>query len=84
MTFLYHLVDLLRNTKEKINTARYVYLLSRMEPEDDKKREDYRKFSKKMYEWSKDGKNRKELITAIYLFIYLNRNEGEDEKYEIN
>lgn len=84
MAFLYHLVDLLRNTKEKINTARYVYLLSRMEPEDDKKREDYRKFSKKMYEWSKDEKNRKELITSIYLFIYLNRNEGEDEKYEIN
>ena len=31
MAFLYHLLDLLRNSTEKINTARYIYLLSRME-----------------------------------------------------
>lgn len=79
MAFLYHLVDLLRNTEEKINTARYVYLLSRMEPEKDEngKRENYRKFSKKMYEWSKDECDRKQLITAIYLYVYLNRERGE-------
>ena len=33
MAFLYHLMELLRNEEEKINIARYVYLLSRMEPE---------------------------------------------------
>lgn len=32
MAFLYHLVELLRGTQEQINIARYVYLLSRMEP----------------------------------------------------
>ena len=86
MSFLYHLVDLLRNTREKINTARYVYLLSRMEPKKDAdkgKKEAYRKFSKKMYEWSRDKDERRELITAIYLYTYLNRERGE-EVNEIN
>ena len=78
MAFLYHLVELLRNTEEKINTARYVYLLSRMEPQDDKKRIQYAAFSRKMYEWSKNNKDRKELITAIYLYVYLNREGGEE------
>lgn len=78
MAFLYHLVELLRNTEEKINTARYVYLLSRMEPQDDKKRMQYNAFSRKMYEWSKNNKDRKELITAIYLYVYLNREGGEE------
>ena len=80
MAFLYHLTELLRNTSEKINIARYVYLLSRMEPENAEKRNAYREFSKKMYEWSKNNKDRKELITAIYLYVYLNRKEGEDGK----
>ena len=78
MAFLYHLVELLRNTEEKINTARYVYLLSRMEPQDDKKRIQYAAFSRKMSEWSKNNKDRKELITAIYLYVYLNREGGEE------
>ena len=81
MAFLYHLVELLRNTGEKINTARYVYLLSRMEPQEEEnkqKLEQYRRFSQKMYEWSKDETNRKELITAMYLYVYLNRTEGEE------
>ena len=83
MAFLYHLMELLRNEEEKINIARYVYLLSRMEPEgegDRTKRAEYRKFSKKMYEWSKNPKDKKELITAIYLYVYLNRKRGEETR----
>ena len=83
MAFLYHLMELLRNEEEKINIARYVYLLSRMEPEDkgdQTKRAEYRKFSKKMYEWSKNPKDKKELITAIYLYVYLNRKRGEETR----
>lgn len=37
MAFLYHLMELLRRNSEKINFARYVYLLSRMEPDENKR-----------------------------------------------
>ncbi len=79
MSFLYHLTELLRNDKEPINTARYVYLLSRMEPgenSDKETKEAYRQFAKKMYEWSKNPEDKRQLITAIYLYVYLCR---EDE-----
>ncbi len=82
MAFLYHLTELLREDKDKINFARYVYLLSRMEPDEEQEeqhREVYRKFSKKMYEWSKNAADRRELITAIYLYVYLNREREEKE-----
>lgn len=82
MAFLYHLLDLLRNTEEKINIARYVYLLSRMEPDEKsgrEKREKYRTFSRSMYEWSKNPEDRRELITAIYLYVYLHRKEESDK-----
>lgn len=78
MAFLYHLTELLRNANEKIHIARYVYLLSRMEP-DEKSDPDikalYRKFSEKMYLWSQNKKDRKELITAIYLYVYMHRSD---------
>ena len=40
MSFLYHLTELLRNSEEHINIARYAYLLSRMEPDKDSSREE--------------------------------------------
>lgn len=82
MAFLYHLTELLRNTGEKINIARYVYLLSRMEPDekaDPSVRERYRAFSRNMYQWSRTEKDRRELITAIYLYVYLQREREEKE-----
>ena len=78
MAFLYHLTELLRNANEKIHIARYVYLLSRMEPDEKSDPEIkalYRKFSEKMYLWSQDKKDRKELITAIYLYVYMHRSD---------
>lgn len=75
--FLYHLLELLENHRkdenDKISLVRYVYLLSRMEPEDDKSFEErraYQRFSKKMYDWMQDQNSRKELILAIYLYVY--------------
>lgn len=81
MTFLYHLTELLRNSGESINIARYVYLLSRMEPEDSSggNLEAYQIFSKKMYEWSKTEEEKRELITAIYLYVYLHRKREEEQ-----
>ena len=80
MAFLYHLTELLRSYGERINIARYVYLLSRMEPDRDslpEVQEAYSRFSEKMYLWSQNLKDRKELLTAIYLYVYLNRKEEE-------
>lgn len=80
--FLYHLLELLRNDKEKINTARYVYLLSRMEPEENSSKEErdaYCRFSGKMYEWRKDSKARGRVITAMYLYAYLTRDKEENQ-----
>lgn len=82
MAFLYHLMELLRNDQERINRARCAYLLSRMEPgekAEKKEIEAYREFSRKVYEWSQKKEDRKELITAIYLYVYLNRKEGEEQ-----
>ena len=72
--FLYNLLFYLRNSSDQINIARY--LLSRMEPKNKKdieKRRIYREFSEKLYRWILNDKDRKELITAIYLYAYLTR-----------
>ncbi len=78
--FLYHLLDLIRIREEKISFARYVYLLSRLEPEKEassKEKENYRKFSTSMYKWIKDEKDCRQLKTAINLYAYLRREEEE-------
>ncbi len=79
--FLYKLLDLLRSTNEKINIARYAYLLARLEPAEKgsnaKGREEYIKFSKNMYRWILDEKDRKELITAMYIYVYLTRKRSD-------
>ena len=82
MSFLYHLTELLRDDTQPINTARYVYLLSRMEPKSDSDvevRTAYRQFAKKMYEWSRNPQDRRQLITAIYIYVYLNRDDDGEE-----
>ena len=55
-------------------------MLGRIEPDkkaDQEKKLLYQEFSKKMYQWIKDDKDSKELITAIYMYVYLNRNKEE-------
>lgn len=84
MNFLYNLLELLRNKGEKINFARYVYILSRLEPEktvDAVQKEAYQKFSEKMYQWIKDDEDSRQLRTAITLYVYRKRGEEviEDE-----
>lgn len=79
--FLYNLLELLRDSKERIQTARCVYLLSRMEPDMDsgkEQREAYKKFSKKMYEWIRDPQERREAVSAIYLYVYMSRTKEEE------
>lgn len=86
MNFLYHLLELLRAKGEKINFARYVYILSRLEPErdaDNRQKEAYRKFSEKMYQWIKDDEDTRQLKTAISLYVYRKRSkEGTKDETE--
>ena len=73
-SFLYRLLEFLRQSdQEKINLARYAYLLARMEPRDRSKRESYREFSRNMYRWGVSTADRRQLITAIYLMVYMER-----------
>ena len=81
--FLYHILEFIRNRNEKINFARYVYLLSRMEPDlkaPKEQKEAYHKFSSKMYQWIKNETDCRQLKTAITLYAYLTR-EKEDTEY---
>lgn len=98
--FLYHILDLLRNDhrsvyraektkkdkekKDGFNVARFVYLISRMEPDKNEsqlQKQAYRKFAEKMYKWCRSDENdRQEIIMAIYLYVYLTREkELEDD-----
>lgn len=73
-SFLYRMLELIRDTGEKINIARFVYLISRLEPKADSKEYGlYMDFSKKLYNWIQNDNDKKQLITAIYIYIYLNR-----------
>ena len=99
--FVYHLLDLLREAEEtygressgdsgsknRFNRARFVYFLSRMELEENRRQEKeqmeverlaYRNFSQKMYEWSLSAEDRRQLISAIYLYVYLTREREGD------
>lgn len=81
-SFLYRLLELLRQQEERINKARYVYFLSRMEPEADAPKEKklaYKEFSRKMYQWFGQEEDRRALITAIMLYVYVNRDEEEKQ-----
>ncbi len=84
--FLYNLLELLRNNGEPFNRARFVYYLSRMEPDADDKgnldeMSNYHEFSAKMYKWSLSEEERRQTVTAIYLYVYIKR-EKEGEKQD--
>jgi len=80
-SFLYHILDLIRHVKEdKINFARYVYYLARLEPAKEassEQKKSYREFSKNMYAWIQDEKDSRELKMAINIYVYLHRKEEE-------
>lgn len=71
--FLYRLLHFLRQSEDKINIARYAYLLARMEPKEKSKKDSYRKFSQAMYDCILSRRDRQDLITAIYIYTYLER-----------
>ena len=81
--FLYRIVEMIRgieNDGDKLNLARLAYLLTRLEESIHKNNqtfgENIQNLSKQFYMWIRNPKDRKELLAAIYLFVYLNR-QGE-------
>lgn len=86
MGLLYRMVQLIRDKERenRLNIARFAYLLARLEPDpkraDAKETERYRHFARQMYRWIQDKEDSRQLITAIYLYVYLNRGNMEDEK----
>lgn len=81
--FLYRTLDLLRTAQDpkdgKLQLARYAYLLARLEPPRTSPAFGaYRMFEGKMYRWALNKTDRAELITAIYLHVYENR-EGDTD-----
>ena len=80
--FLYKILELIRAVWKqedgKINIARFAYQLARVEPESNasqEKKSAYNDFSISMYQWIKSRKDAKELEVAIYLYVYLIRDE---------
>ena len=75
MAFLYQMTNLLRAAdEEKLNLARYAYLLARLQPSRNSPSFVlYDRFSRQMYGWACSAEDRTQLITAIYLYVYMNR-----------
>ena len=73
--FLYQMTTLLREAEhDKLNLARYAYLLSRLQPSRSSAAfRLYDRFSRQMYAWACQAQDRRQLITAIYLYVYMNR-----------
>ena len=89
-SFLYRLKNyaeqLDRTPGQTINVARFAYLLARMEPKKDKRElsDLYHEFSTKLYQWIKDAESRRQLLTAMELYLSLIRTsqeKGEEQPY---
>ena len=81
MAFLYRLLELIRAREDKINLARFAYMLSRLEPKESKVtieiKDNYKRFEKTMYRWACNKTDAQQLITAIYIYVYLHRKEDD-------
>lgn len=83
-SFLYKMMELVDNMDNKINVARFAYVLARAKPdnnendsdEQDKSHKDYKEFSDKILEWITNKNDLKQLKTALYLYGYYSREEG--------
>lgn len=82
-SFLYDMLKLFKGMQQsgeqadkKINLARLAYMLGRLQSDresDKNEREKMYRFSEKLYEWIKNEDDRKQMITAIYLYAYKTR-----------
>ncbi len=76
--FLYRILDLARNAEEKINIARAAYLLARMDPSSAERKKEFAHFSANIFSCFLNENERQELITAIYIYVYMVRQRSEE------
>ena len=80
-SLIYRLMDLIQLADEdKLNIARFAYVLVRMQPKQDKdeqKRKVYEDFVSKMYQWINNNEDKKQLATALNLLVYYLRDKKE-------
>ena len=80
-SFLYKMLELLRQAEnDSINIARLAYLLARREPSQDagdEKKRIYRDSVNCLYNWALNSEDRRQLITAIIIYTYYNREKKE-------
>jgi len=86
-SFLYGILHLLRCAEEEdgINLARLAYLLARREPPKSAPAqiaETYRGFAARLYEWALNPEDRRQVITALIIYTYLNRDVKGEERSE--
>ncbi|MGI6412802.1 MAG: type III-A CRISPR-associated protein Cas10/Csm1 [Syntrophomonadaceae bacterium] len=85
-SFLYDILALLRESEhERINVARLAYLLARREPSrnaPDGLKQAYGEFKSKLYQWTLEDEDRRQLITAIIIYIYAHRDKKEGNQHE--
>ncbi len=70
-SFIYNLIDLLRKAEQK--RPQIAYLLARVVDDNQNKKD--AEFVNKLFEWSRDKKETKELIMALTLYVYSIREE---------
>jgi CRISPR-associated protein Csm1 len=90
--FIYKLVDLIRESGleldeagqsrgggvKTISFARWVYFLTRMEPSDPSKKEDFQRFTNGLHKWFGNSQDCKELLMALYLYVYTIREDSDE------
>ena len=77
---IYRIKSLIEKIEEdKNNLARLAYALARINENLKKSGKENRVFINRIYEWSKGEKDRKQLLAALTLLLYLNRGEKDDE-----
>lgn len=77
---LYRMLGLMREAEENhLNLARFAYVLARMEPKqrEQNKQGCYREVRNQFYQWYQNTQDRQQLITAIELLVYRNREKPD-------
>ena len=82
---LYNMLSLINEKEDgsKLNLARFAYLISRMAPENKEDAEiskRYSDFRRRIYGWINDDEDRRQLVTAIYLYVYSVRDSERNEE----